>query len=60
MKNIELDAKNIQVAEEPAEEGLDMPTTPEGCKARMEEVNQHIKDVSYQAPLEALVCLDCP
>jgi len=43
---VELDAKYIRVSEEEAEEGLDMPTTPEGCKTRMEEINQAIKDVS--------------
>ncbi len=60
MNNVELDAKNLKVSEEPPEEGLDMPTTPEGVKTRMELVNQHIKDVSKLAPLQALLCFSSP
>ena len=27
-------------------EGFEFPTTQEGCKERMEEINKHVKDVS--------------
>jgi H(+)-translocating pyrophosphatase len=43
---VELDANNIRVSEKPEEmpEGFEFPTTQEGCKERMLEINQHVKD----------------
>jgi hypothetical protein len=44
---IELDSKNIRVNENKEDLLEDSPRTPEECKARMEEVNEAIKLVSW-------------
>ena len=44
---IELDSKNIRVNENTEDLLEDSPRTPEECKARMEEVNDAIKLVSW-------------
>ena len=54
MNKVELDASKIQVNPEKEDESTKegqqynemMPWTQEGCKARMEEINVLVKDVS--------------
>jgi len=43
VSKVEVDAANIKVNEEKPEED-DMPTTPEGCKDRMLEINKIVKE----------------
>ena len=45
---VELEADKIRVSEKAEEmpEGFEFPTTQEGCRDRMLEINQHVKDVS--------------
>ena len=46
---VELEADKIRVSEKAEEmpEGFEFPTTQEGCRDRMLEINQHVKDVSF-------------
>lgn len=57
MNKIELDAAHIKVAEidEKEAEQLDLPTSPEAAKTRMENINKIIQEVSTP---NAKTCLD--